>query len=288
MADPTLHPPLRSPTGGNPLLAALTRHWRSSTLAAVALLAVIGWAYLAAAVAGAGTAMDAGFGMRAIAPWLDRLASTFPGLAAGEHGALMPTMTAWAARDIALVFAMWSAMVFAMMLPTAAPTFAAYARDGTGRPGFVMAGYTAVWIGIAFVATLAQAGMTAIGAVAPHMAPAGLALSASVLVAAGLYQFTPLKAACLVRCRNPHAAEVLTDRGQAFRLGVEEGLACLGCCWALMAVMFAAGLMNLVAMAFLGALMGWEKVANGIWLTRVIGVVLLVVGLALSSGPFIG
>ncbi|WP_181702813.1 DUF2182 domain-containing protein [Chthonobacter albigriseus] len=292
MTDPSVSFP--DPAGSrvgtrNALVEALGRNWRSATILAVAVLAAIGWGYLILAVAGGGRAIDAGFGMRALAPLIDAIAMRFPALAIGEHGALMPAPVAWGVWDVALVFAMWAAMVFAMMLPTAAPTFLAYSRAVRGGAVWVMAGYTAVWLGIAVLATAVQAGMTAAGALSPHMAPAGIALSASILVAAGIYQFTPLKAACLVRCRNPHAADTV-DEGPftALRIGVEEGLACLGCCWALMAVMFAAGLMNLVAMAFFGALMGWEKLASGFFLTRIIGVLLLVAGLALATGPFIG
>lgn len=263
---------------------------RSRSIAyTVAALSLAGWVWLLLAVAAGGRAADMGPGMAAIAPLLDRIAFWFPALAVGEHGALMPAMTAWGTADLVLVFAMWAAMVLGMMLPTALPTFRVYARAG-GAAGYpVMAGYTAVWLAVAVFATLGQAGLTAVGAMVPHMAPVGIAFSASVLVAAGLYQFTPLKMACLVRCRNPHAiAESGLSPTAAVRVGVEEGLACLGCCWALMAVMFAAGLMNLAAMAVLGALMGIEKLANGVWLTYSIGVVLLFGGLVLASGLFFG
>lgn len=265
----------------------LGARWRMLSLGAVLLLATAGWGWLALAVALGGTAADAGFGMSALQPLFDRLSASLPGYAAAGagHGPLMPGIRAWTAGDFALVLAMWAAMVFAMMLPTAAPTFRAYARDGR-TVAAVMAGYTAVWLAAAVAGASGQAALVALGALAPHMAPAGAALSASVLVAAGLYQFTPLKAACLARCRNPRTAEV-TPRF-AFRIGVEEGLACLGCCWALMAVMFAAGLMNLVAMAILGAAMAAEKVAGGRWLTPAIGVVLLGAGGMLAAGLVAG
>jgi predicted metal-binding membrane protein len=273
------------------LAAGLATRWRLLTLAAVAVLAVLGWTWLVAAVSLGGTAADMGPGMAALAPLFDRLAALVPGAVAlgGGHGPLMPAMTAWTAADVALVFLMWAAMVLAMMVPTAAPTFRAYAAAGGGRALPVIAGYTAVWLAVAVVATAGQAGLTALGAMAPHMAPAGVALSASVLIAAGIYQFTPLKMACLIRCRNPHAA-FAPDVGTmaAFRIGIEEGLACLGCCWALMAVMFAAGLMNLVAMAFLGVLMGIEKLVSGVWLSYVMGAILLLLGLALAGGSYIG
>lgn len=267
------------------------RRWRGLSLAAVALLALAGWAWLIAAVALGGGAAAMGPAMGALAPLLDRLAAAFPALQGigGDHGPLMPSAGPWGAVDVALVFAMWAAMVFAMMLPTAAPTFRAYAAAGGGRAAAVMAGYAAVWLVIAVVATAGQGGLTALGVLAPHMTPVTTALSASVLVAAGIYQFTPLKRACLVRCRNPRAA--LLDGASprlAFRIGVEEGVACLGCCWALMAVMFAAGVMNIAAMAFLGMLMGYEKLTAGYLFTYVTGAVLLLLGFGLASGSLFG
>lgn len=276
-----------APAAGR-VAAALARGWRRATLGAVLVLAALGWGWLVLAVSLGGSAADMGPGMAVFAALFDRIAALVPGLAAsgGGHGPLMPGLSAWGAADVATVFAMWAAMVFAMMLPTAAPTFRVYAAAGGRAAAAVMAGYTSVWLALAVLATAAQAGLTAIGALAPHMAPAGVALSASVLVAAGIYQFTPLKLACLVRCRNPRAA--FLDGEGAFRIGVEEGLACLGCCWATMAVMFAAGLMNLVAMAVLGVLMGLEKTTSGLFLTRFLGIVFLAGGIGLASGLFFG
>ncbi|WP_083656466.1 DUF2182 domain-containing protein [Mongoliimonas terrestris] len=271
--------------------ARFARRSRLLTLAAVGVLAAVGWFYLVAAVAFGGRAADMGFGMAALQPLFDRLAATAPTVAAGggEHGPLMPGMSAWGTADVALVFVMWGAMVFAMMLPSAAPTFRTYARSGIRIATAVMAGYTAVWLGVAVIGTGVQTALTTAGALAPHMAPVGSALSVSILIAAGLYQFMPLKHACLYRCRHPVVLdEPGLPAGRAFRLGLAEGIACLGCCWALMAVMFAAGLMNLVAMAFLGALMGTEKLANGLWLTYVIGGILLTAGLTLAAGSFLG
>jgi predicted metal-binding membrane protein len=289
----TSQPPAPSlaDTASSLVAAGTARHWRGLTALSVVLLMLAGWGWLIAAISLGGGAADMGPAMGAIAPLLDRLAAMAPSLATlgGGHGPLMPAMTAWGAGDIALVVAMWAAMVFAMMLPTAAPTFRAYAEVGGRSALAVIGGYAVVWLGAALVAALAQAGLTRLGALAPHMAPAGVAFSASVLIAAGVYQFTPLKAVCLVRCRDPRAA-FIDSRGPgfAFRLGVEEGLACLGCCWALMAVMFAAGLMNLFAMALFGAIMGAEKLVRGFALSYSLGAVLLISGLALACGSLFG
>lgn len=203
--------------------------------------------------------------------------------------ALMPAMgNGFGAGDVALVLLMWVAMVFAMMIPTASPTFHAYADAARSGTIALIAGYTSVWLAISLLATVFQAWLVYLGALAPHMAPAGSALSASIMIAAGIYQFTPLKWACLTRCRNPRAADVTGGAGAAFRIGVEEGLACLGCCWAMMAVMFAAGLMNLAAMALLGVLMGMEKLVSGVRTTYFLGVLLILAGVILASGLVIG
>lgn len=244
----------------NRFVAALGNHPRRLTAAAVVFMAGVGWLWLIASVVDVGLAE-----------------------------ALMPAMEDYlSAGGLALGFAMWVAMVFAMMLPTAAPTFRAYAdKVGAGAMALV-AGYTTIWLAASIVATAVQTWLVHLGALAPHMAPAGVALSASILIAAGIYQFTPLKWACLFRCRNPRVSDVEAGAGAAFRIGAEEGLACLGCCWAMMAVMFATGLMNLAAMALLGALMGLEKLVSGVGLTYFLGVLFIIAGVILASGLVIG
>ncbi|WP_237151629.1 DUF2182 domain-containing protein [Oryzibacter oryziterrae] len=265
----------------------LGRHARKLTVMAVALLALVGWGWLVLSVASGRMAGGMGIGMGALAPLFERLAGLMPG-GGGGHGAFMPSLEPWGARDIALVLAMWAAMVFAMMLPTAAPTFRAYALKGPHVAAAVMAGYTSIWLGIAVIGTLGQTGLTYLGVLTPHMAPAGTALSASILIAAGIYQFTPLKLSCLIRCRNPYVTDFdQISVGMALQIGIEEGIACLGCCWAMMAVMFAAGMMNLVAMAFLGALMGAEKLVTGMKFTYFLGGTLIVLGMFLASGLFL-
>lgn len=269
----------------------LGRRGRGVTLAVVLVLAASGWAWLIAAIAGAPMPGAYGPGMAPLAPLLERLRAAIAWLSqsSAPHGPLMPAMDGWGVADIILVLAMWTAMVFAMMLPTAAATFRAYAGRGGGLALAVMAGYAAVWLGFAAAGTAAQAAMTRLGVLMPSMAPAGTALSASILIAAGLYQFTPLKLACLARCRNPYPSELDSPTVRlAFAVGLEEGVACLGCCWAMMAVMFAAGLMNLVAMAFLGALMAYEKLTYGLRFTYFVGVVMLLTGVILAAGLFFG
>jgi predicted metal-binding membrane protein len=168
-----------------------------------------------------------------------------------------------AAEMPAAVFAMWLAMALVMMLPTAAPMIATYldiagaARDkdmSIVSPAVLAAGYASIWMAFSIVAAALQI-------VVPPAADPGLA--GLVFIAAGAYQFSPLKQACLSKCRQPMAYFLAhwTDRPSGvYRMGLTQGLFCLGCCWALMSLAFVAGLMNIIWMAGLGILMLLEKV----------------------------
>jgi predicted metal-binding membrane protein len=192
----------------------------------------------------------------------------------------------------ALVALMWAAMILAMMLPSAAPMIYTYAEiaDTAAKKGerivspFVLAaGYTAVWLGFAALATAAQLAFTRLAFLDEGMASASGLFSGAIFIAAGLYQFSALKHACLTQCRNPFpfffTNWATTPRG-VFRLGIKQGLFCLGCCWAMMAVMFAVGVMNVVWMAALGIVMTAEKFVTGRRFTQVVGVALLAAGAA--------
>ncbi|WP_407051391.1 DUF2182 domain-containing protein [Methyloraptor flagellatus] len=301
MTDHVAPPPmLPAPDRG---LAFLARHPRGLMLATVFVGAAIGWAWLAAMIA----AMLAATDMAALGPGME-LFNYFNGLTeipesvrAGLAVLCAPAPgAAWSLGDVASVFAMWVTMVLAMMLPTAAPMLAAYAGRAEiaiaagERPVSVLvpaAGYLTVWLGFAIVATGAQAGLTALRAFNAAMGPMTLVLGATTLLAAGVYQFTPLKQACLTRCRLPasfFAVRWSSETAQVYRLGLEQGLNCLGCCWALMAVMFAVGVMNVVWIAVLGLVMGLEKATLNPWVSRVIGVALIAWGLGLIAASPVG
>jgi predicted metal-binding membrane protein len=268
-------------------------------LALVALLSVSGWAYLIAMVADMIPVMDmseAGPGMVILNSF-----NQFAGLPAEARAALavlcLPTSatfgmpgTDMTAVDLAKIFLMWAMMALAMMLPTAVPMLRAYHSSLAAPPGktaetarpvvAAMLGYLTVWLGYAVVATAAQWALSVAGAMTTMMAPASMALTASVLLAAGLYQFTPAKKACLGRCWYPRWVFV-TEEGTpgilpGFREGLIQGWVCLGCCWAVMTVMFAVGLMNIVWIALLGALMAVEKTFPSRILPPAIGAGLLV------------
>jgi predicted metal-binding membrane protein len=212
--------------------------------------------------------------------------------------ALVPSSAVWGAGRFAIVGLMWSAMTLAMMLPSASPMILTYAEigDTAARKGerivspFVLAaGYMLVWLGFAAAATLAQFAFTRAALLDTGMASASGLFSGAIFIGAGAYQFSTLKHACLMQCRSPFpfffTNWATTTRG-VFRLGVKQGLYCLGCCWAMMLVMFAVGVMNVIWMAALGALMTFEKIGAGKRLSYALGVALIVTGMAFVLTAF--
>jgi predicted metal-binding membrane protein len=204
----------------------------------------------------------------------------------------------WDASGFTIVALMWSAMTLAMMLPSAAPMILTYAEiaDTAARKGerivspFVLAaGYTLVWLGFAAAATIAQYAFTRAALLDHGMASASGLFSGAIFIGAGVYQFSALKHACLKQCQSPFpfffANWATTPRG-VFRLGVKQGLYCLGCCWAMMLVMFAAGVMNVIWMAALGVIMTIEKIGTGKRFTYIIGFALIVGGVAFVATAF--
>jgi predicted metal-binding membrane protein len=175
------------------------------------------------------------------------------------------------APAFALMFAMWAVMMTGMMLPSAAPAIVLYttlvrknAERGTMLPAawIFTSGYVAAWSAFSVAAALAQVALEHAMLMTNTMSLASKGLSAAVLVAAGLYQWLPVKDICLQKCRNP--LELFTVRWRpgargAFRMGLEHGLYCVGCCWMLMLLLFAAGVMNLMWIALIAAFIFVEK-----------------------------
>ena len=182
---------------------------------------------------------------------------------------------AWPVAFLLPLFVMWMVMMIAMMLPSATPmilTFAAVARNRRmhERPyaGVTVfaAGYLAVWCGFSVVAAAAQWLLHREALLSPMMVSSSALCAGILLLLAGLFQFTPLKRTCLTRCRAP-LEFVMTHwregRSGAFAMGFEHGLFCTGCCWALMALLFVLGVMNLLWIAVLTILVGLEKILRG-------------------------
>lgn len=204
--------------------------------------------------------------------------------------AWMMTVT-WDAPRLLLLWAMWAAMMAGMMLPTIAPMLLLYGgamrnREGVRNPSmriYAMAGgYLAVWAIFSVGATALQRVLSSTSLLTMMMEPGNDTAAAALLLVAGAYQLTPLKQACLVACRSPITLLSTGWRegtAGAFRMGVSHGLYCLGCCWALMLLLFAGGVMNLVVILALTAWVAIEKLAPfGQQSARVSGALLLGTG----------
>jgi predicted metal-binding membrane protein len=191
----------------------------------------------------------------------------------------------------------WVLMSVAMMLPTAAPAIDIYVRlsrrievrRAAHVAGFA-GGYLAAWSGFSVLAAGAQIALASVIAAGTGDFPPGI-LAGALLLLAGLYQFTPLKQACLTQCRNPLAFFMSHWRdgvGGSAWMGLRHGAICIGCCWALMGLMFLFGAANLVWMAALGLVMLLEKTAPGaVRAGRVTGLVMALAGAALIVTNFI-
>ena len=197
---------------------------------------------------------------------------------------LMPRMVAWEAGDVALVFLMWALMMIAMMAPSAylaakligrVVDLARGAAAARRSVGAFVAGYLLAWIGFSVGATFLHWGLLSAALVSPMMASSAPALSALILIAAGAYQFVPLKKACLRRCQSPLwlILQCTGWRGvDTLREGLRLGAFCVGCCWALMAVLFVTGVMNVLWVALLAIYVLVEKsTPRQPWIPRVTG-----------------
>jgi predicted metal-binding membrane protein len=240
-----------------PLQALLARPNRV-VAAALLLLTALAWAQLLGAAHGVGAGQ----------------------LHHAGSALLNPAPRAWHGADLATAFLMWALMAVAMMLPTAAPAILSFAditrraersSASVGGVSAFVCGYLCVWWGFGTLATGAQASLAYAAVRLPAFTAAGPAVGGVLLLVAGLYQFSALKDLCLTQCRSPLSfflAHWHAGSWGAFRMGVRHGAHCVGCCWALMALMLCAGTMNVAWTAALTALMLAEKVIPG---GRVIG-----------------
>jgi len=209
---------------------------------------------------------------------------------------LMP-MGRWGPLEYALGFAMWALMMVGMMIPSAAPMIVLHARiarhgqtrdDPLASTTAFAAGYLLTWSAFSLVAAAIQGALVEIALVTDRMTSASARLAGILFIAAGLYQWTPMKHACLTSCRSP--IQFLSQhwrpgRWGALRMGIEHGAYCVGCCWALMGVLFAAGIMNLAWIAAIAAFVLIEKVAPfSAWTRRAAGALLVTLGLVTLAG----
>lgn len=207
------------------------------------------------------------------------------------------------APELGYLFVMWSVMMVAMMLPSALPAILLFARLQDGRrargggaaAGLVtmlfVTGYLIAWTVYSVVAAAAQWGLQAALLLSPDMASVSPHLSGALLLAAGAYQLTPFKDRCIRHCRSP--LSFLTGHWRegprgAVHMGVHHGAYCVGCCWALMALLFVLGVMNLFGVLALAALVLLEKaMPHGTWVTPGVGAVLLGAGAWMLAAPLL-
>jgi len=214
-------------------------------------------------------------------------------------GMMAPEFVPWSGGHFAFMLAMWIVMMVGMMTPSVAPMvliYAAIARQERARgtpfaaAGWFASGYLLAWTGFAVVATLAQWWLESRALIAPMMAGTGRVAGGLILLVAGVYQWLPVKQACLSQCGAPlafvqrHGGFAPSARGSV-RLGVLHGLYCIGCCWALMALLFAFGVMNLVWIAGLMVFVLLEKLVPAPrLLSRVAGVAAIAAGVWMWGG----
>ena len=247
---------------GTSALEQVLRHDRLIVAIGLAGVVALAWAYL---VAGAGIDMSM----------------------AGMPMEPMP----WSAFYAALMFTMWWAMMMAMMVPSAAPMvllFTAIKRkqappvSPSVEAWIFLGGYLLIWAGFSLVASLAQWRLERAGLLSMAMASTSAVFGGVILLAAGLYQFTPVKNACLRYCQSPVlflSRYWRPGAGGALRMGLRHGSYCLGCCWFLMALLFVSGVMNLVWIAGIALYVACEKLLPlGRGLSRAAGVALIVSG----------
>jgi predicted metal-binding membrane protein len=246
----------------------LSRRDRFLILGCVVLSTLLAWAYLL---------------------HLDRQMS-----AGMEYDKMMAAMgmhvnTRWRPADFFFTFAMWAVMMVGMMVPSAAPVLLLFAAAGAGRGKrmplttlLFALGYIAVWVSFSVGTTAAQWGLHQTAMLSAVMASSSGRLSGAILMAAGAYQLTPWKGKCLTHCRSPLGFLMTNWRdgaGGAFRMGFRHGAYCLGCCWALMCVLFVVGVMNLIWVAALTGFVLIEKTGPaGAIVARVAGAAMFVLG----------
>jgi predicted metal-binding membrane protein len=252
-------------------LASVLRRDRAIVVAGLAGIVILAWFYLL------------------------RLAGEMAEMA--EHAAMgmaMPQTQVWDLVDLAFLFLMWAVMMLAMMVPSAAPMILLFTtvnrrraeqQQPAVRTAIFVLGYLIVWTAYSALAAFAQWLLHAAALLSPTMGVTSRYLGAVLLIGAGVFQWTPLKEACLTTCRSPLGfimAEWREGVRGALVMGLRHGAYCIGCCWALMTLLFVAGVMNLVWVATIAVFVLIEKVVpGGHRVSRLAG------GLLVAAGVFL-
>ncbi len=266
------------------MLEIILRRDRIIVAAALAALTALAWTYVLWLAAD----MDMG-----------RMEMTGFRMVPAGIGIMAPALAPWQATEFVYVFAMWAVMMVGMMTPSAAPMILIYALVGRqasaqGKPfaatGWFATGYLLTWVGFALVATVAQWALERTALLDPKMASASQVFGGIVLVAAGVYQWTPLKDICLAQCQSPllfiqRQGGFHRDPLGSLRLGLRHGAYCIGCCWVLMALLFVGGVMNVLWIATISAFVLIEKIVPvGRLISRIAGAGFVAAGTWLVVG----
>ena len=239
-------------------LAALLRRDRIIILAALIAVTLLAWLYV----------------LHLAAAMSDMPA--MPGMPMDAGGMLSPVFGRWSAVHFVTMLAMWSVMMIGMMTPSVVPMILLYVqvarRHAPTQPfapaGWFALGYLLAWIGFSLLATVTQWGLEQAALLSPMMTSTSHEFAGVLLIATGAYQWLPIKSSCLARCRAPlsfvmeHGGFQSSASGSV-RLGLQHGLYCVGCCWALMLLLYVGGVMNLLWIGGLMVLVLLEKLAPG-------------------------
>ncbi len=268
-----------------PVLEQVLRRDRAVVITALLLITLLAWAYvlrLALDMSAPGMQMS---GMRMVP-------------AAGAW--MVSVERPWSAAEFLLVVLMWWVMMIGMMTPSVAPLMlihariarqAADARQPLAATSWLLGGYLACWAVFSLAATAAQWLLDRAALLAPDMRVAGTRVGGALLVVAGIYQWSPLKRRCLSHCQAPLTFLQMYGGFPArphrlLGLGMRHGLYCIGCCWALMALLFVGGIMNVLWIAGLSLLVLAEKMLpQGLRLARIIGLALAAAGVTMLLRP---
>ncbi len=262
--------------------SALLRRDRAIILASLFGIALLAWTYLF---------------------WFSAaMKMEMPGAAmnmAGMADDMAPGFTAWSPSHALVMFAMWAIMMVGMMTPSVAPVVLLYARtalgaQAMGKPfaaaSWFAAGYLAAWLVFALAATTGQWSLEWAALLTPMMKSASRMFGGWLLIAAGAYQWTPFKNNCLNHCRAPltfiqRHGGFKPGKAASLKLGMLHGAYCVGCCWALMALLFVGGVMNLFWIAALMVLVLLEKITPwGLVVARVAGLIAVASGALMLMG----
>lgn len=206
----------------------------------------------------------------------------------------MPMTPEWTATDFVLLFLMWNVMMVAMMTPSITPLVLIFGKINRQRRQqerpfvntiYLLAGYFLVWAAFSLASTCLQWLLQHISLLNPEMKTTNKILGSVILIVTGIFQLTPLKRTCLTYCRTPLnfvLQQWKEGKRGALIMGIKNGIYCVGCCWMLMALLFVAGIMNLLWVALIALFVLIEKISFQMkWISYVAGVILIVFGVLL-------